>query len=214
VLHAPTADQFAAALRSALAEGVEPARPARQPKESLAAWLDLVESVSPTPHRRGSSNADDWVVVPETTDKALRDALVSAQAASGADAVTTAVRTLDGIRLFLGEAGALGLVENQYGVSGLVRREAASDVSPWLLFARIALAGGRIVSIPDPLAEYSGEESRADALAVLETFEAAEPAFLQGLPQLAATLAAALSRVSTDGAQPDRVRRGLRRLLR
>jgi glycosyltransferase involved in cell wall biosynthesis len=214
VLRAPTADEFATALRSALAEGVDPARPARQPQESLAAWLDLVESVSPTPQRRGSSNADDWVVVPETTDKALRDALVSAQAASGADAVTTAVRTLDGIRLFLGEAGALGLVENQYGVSGLVRREAASDVSPWLLFARIALAGGRIVSIPDPLAEYSGEESRADALAVLEAFESAEPAVLQGLPQLAATLAAALSRVSTDGAQPDRVRRGLRRLLR
>jgi hypothetical protein len=83
-----------------------------------------------------------------------------------------------------------------------------------LLFARIALAGGRIVSIPDPLEEYSGEESRADALAVLEAFECAEPAVLQGLPQLAATLAAALSRVSTDGAQPDRVRRGLRRLLR
>jgi glycosyltransferase involved in cell wall biosynthesis len=214
VLRAPTADEFAAALRTALAEGVEPARPARQAQESLAAWLDLVESVSPALQRRTSSNADDWIVVPETTDETLRDALLSAQAASEADAVTTAVRTPDGVRLFLGEPGAFGLVENQYGVIGLIRREAAREVSPWVLFARIALAGGGIVSIPDPLTAYRGEESRAEALAVLELFESAEPSVLQGLPQLAATLAAALSRASTDGAQPGPVRRGLRRLLR
>jgi glycosyltransferase involved in cell wall biosynthesis len=214
VLRAPTPDEFAAALRDALSEGVEPARPARQPQESLTAWLDLVESVSPAPKRRTSSHADDWIVVPETTDETLRDALVSAQAASEADAVTTAVRTPDGVRLFLGEPGALGLVENQYGVIGLVRREAASDVAPWLRFARVALAGGRIVSIPDPLTAYIGEESRAEALAVLELFETAEPAVLQGFPQLAATLAAALSRASKDGTQPSPIRRGLRRLLR
>jgi hypothetical protein len=83
-----------------------------------------------------------------------------------------------------------------------------------VLFARIALAGGRLVSIPDPLTVYSGEESRAEALAVLELFESAEPSVLQGLPQLTATLAAALSRASTDGTQPSPVRRGLRRLLR
>jgi hypothetical protein len=124
------------------------------------------------------------------------------------------VRTPDGVRLFLGEPGAMGLVENQYGVIGLVRREAVRNVSPWLLFARIALAGGRIVSIPDPLTDSNVEDSRADALAVLEAFESAEPSRLQGLPQLAATLGAALSRTSADGARPDRFRRGLRSLLR
>jgi hypothetical protein len=212
VLRPPTVDAFAAALREALAAGIEPARPARQPRESLAAWLDLVETVTP-PRPPQAESVDEWAVVPDLADEALRDPLRSAQAASGADAVTTGVRTPDGIRLFLGEPGAMGLVENQYGVIGLVRREAVSDVSAWLLFARIALAGGRIVSIPDPLTDSNVEDSRADALAVLEAFESAEPSRLQGLPQLAATLGAALSRTSADGACSDQ-RRGLRRLLR
>jgi glycosyltransferase involved in cell wall biosynthesis len=213
VLRAPTSNEFAAALRAALTEGVEPARSTHPPQDSLTAWVELVESVRPA-HRQPSSVQADWVVVPDIQDEDLRDALLSAQVASGADAVTTAVRTDEGIRLFLGDPGPLGLVENQYGVVGLVKREHADAVSPWLLFARIALAGGRIVSIPDALATHEGEDSRADALAVLEAFESAETADLQGLPQLTATLAAALSRTQADGASPGRVRGVLRRLLR
>jgi glycosyltransferase involved in cell wall biosynthesis len=212
VLHAPTSDAFAAALRDALTTGIEPARAARSPQESLTAWVELVESVSPT-QTQGSVAPGEWVVVPDNEDRELQEALRSAQAASGADAVTTAVHTGDGVRLFLGDPGALGLVENQYGVIGLVKRELVHDVPPWVLFASIALSGGRIVSIPDPLASHSGADSRSDALAVLEAFEAAETAGLQGLPQLTATLAAALSRTHADGASPGRARGVLRRLL-
>jgi glycosyltransferase involved in cell wall biosynthesis len=213
VLRAPIPEEFAAALQDALAEGVEPARPARSPQDSLTAWVDLVEAIRPTPRQTAAAQAE-WVVVPDNQDERLRDALTSAQVASGADAVTTAVLTGEGIRLFLGDPGPLGLVENHYGVLGLVKREDVHDVPPWLLFARIALAGGRIVSIPDPLANDDSEDSRADALAVLEAFESAETAELQGLPQLAATLAAALARTRTDGASAGRARGVLRRLLR
>jgi glycosyltransferase involved in cell wall biosynthesis len=217
VLRKPTAAAFAAALEDALRNGAGPARPAHAAEGSLSAWLELVASVAPQ-QRETRAPAGDWVVVPETQNEELREelreALLAAQAASGADAVTTAVRTPDNVRLFLGDPGALGLIENQYGVIGLVRHEDAEDVPPWLLLARIALAGGRIVSIPDPLATYSGDDSRADALAVLEAFESAKAADLQGLPQLTATLAAALARGQSDGAAHPGLLQRLRSRLR
>src|SRR5206468_8539383 len=119
-----------------------------------------------------------------------------------------------GTQLFLGDPGALGLVENQYGVIGLIRRSVAVADSDWPLFARLALAGAKIVSVPEPLGAHLTPpstigDSPAEGLAVLEAFETSQPQALHQLPQLAATLAAALARTDSAGA-PDV---GLRRRL-
>ena len=274
VLCPPTPAELARALTRALDSdsGVPPAHPARAPEASLNAWLELIETVTPRPQRRGDAPARvavvangaaaaeraqrlaedtrsvtvdvlaaesraagleqaaaDWVVFldeDDIPDDMLIDALVAAQAASGADVVTTAVRVPDGAggaELFLGDPGALGLVENQYGVIGLIRRSLAVADSDWPLFARLALGGARIVSIPDPLGVHLGRPARiadspAEGLAVLEAFEGSEAEALRQLPQLAATLAAALARSNTPTARHDGMRGRLRvirrRLLR
>ena len=244
VLCPPTPDDFAAGLERALAgaAGIEPARPARAPEESIASWLELVETVEPSSRPAASpasrvaviARGDESVrraqrlaertgsvavdVVPgleqanaelvlfldddDVPDDALLDALVAAQAASRADAVTAAVRPADdtgGIRLFLGDPGALGLIENHYGVIGLIRRSLATPDSDWLLFARLAAAGARIVSLPEPLSTHLGPVQRnGEALAVLEAFEKTGPEALRELPQLTATLAAAVARVNRE----------------
>jgi glycosyltransferase involved in cell wall biosynthesis len=253
VLRPPTAGDFAAALADALTSDAAPApaRPAHAPDDSLAAWLELVETVEPSrpqpvpPARRVVAVArgeasrtrarrlgvdiverveqaeGDWVVLvddDDVPDDALVDELVAAQAASGADAVTTAVRPADdavGLQLFLGEPGPLGLVENHYGVLGLVRRSLATDDPDWPLFARVALGGGRIVSIPDPLALHLGSPVD-ERPAVLLAFEAAGPDSLRQLPQLTATLAAALARGETSATPVPtrRLSRGVARRLR
>lgn len=260
VLHPPTAESFAGALERALASaiGIEPARPARAPEESLAAWLELIDTVappsrrSPTPAKRVSVVAcgdesvarartlaehtksvdvevipadsrragldratADWVLFVDEDDipeEALLDTLVAAQAASGADAVTAGVRVADGVQLFLGDPGPLGLVENQYGVIGLIRRSLATADSDWLVFARLAIGGAGVVSVPDPLSGYLGQvQTTGEALAVLQAFETGKPEALQELPQLTATLAAALARLQADGAvEQRRIPRGLR----
>jgi glycosyltransferase involved in cell wall biosynthesis len=218
VLCAPTPEAVAAGLAAALAseQGVAPARPARPPEQALESWLALVEHVSPPARRSVPGQRDDFTVVGDGVDEELTEALLAAQEASGADAVTTGVRTSDGVRLFLGDAGALGLVENQYGVGGLVRRSELSDdggESPWALFARLAAGGARIVSIPEPLATHpSNDAGPADRLAVLEAFEAAAPERLHDLPQLAATLAASAAR-EPGSPRPGFVERLRRRLL-
>jgi glycosyltransferase involved in cell wall biosynthesis len=234
VLHSPTPDDFASAIERALRSetGVAPARPAHPPEDSLAAWLDLIEAVEPAwrpigpfPQRVGhglEEAEEEWLVFVDKDadpDDELVDALVAAQAASGADVVTAAVRIGDDVRLFLGDPGALGLVENQYGVLGLIRRSLLTDDvvsdSPWVLFARLAVRGARIVSIPTPLAEHAGARTTAaERLAVLEAFESAPPEALPDLPQLSATLAAALERAQADGAVPMPKRGLLRRALR
>jgi hypothetical protein len=241
-----------------------PASPARQPRESLDAWLELIDRVEPAPSRLGrvasavdlvatgrdsalrasrlaestqsvevevvpaGSRRDglfrtraDWIVFlddEDAPDDGMLDALVAAQAASGADIVTPAVRPAgdpEGVRLFLGDPGALGLVENQYGVLGLVRSSLAvaeelpeGEVDPdWPLFARLALGGAKVVSLPEPLADHAGRPGSigdvpGEGLAVLEAFEkrGTEPA---DLPQLAATLAAALARSGSPAAGPE-----------
>jgi hypothetical protein len=257
VLCAPTPDDFAVALERALASrtGVEPARPARPPDDSLAAWLELIETVAPpsrpaptattrvavvargeesvrragrlaertksvtaevipaASRRTGLDRATaDWVLFvdeDDVPDDALLDTLVAAQAASGADVVTAAVRPgddLEGVQLFLGDPGSLGLIQNQYGVIGLVRRSLAAEVLPadadadsdWVLLARLAVAGACVVSIPEPLSVQIGRPatigtSMSEGLAVLEAFERGDPEALEGLPQLTATLAAAVA---------------------
>ena len=193
VLHPPTAEAFATALRDALRNGLVPARPARAPEDSLASWLHVVESVTP-PHEPPLETAEDWVVVGSP------DSGVLALAPAGADVVTCGVRTPDGGRqLFLGDPGALGLIGNHYGVTGIVRPELAARVewseSPWVFFARLAAAGARIVSIPETSSSDRGPITSApgEALAVLEAFEERDVP-LHDLPQLAATLAAELAR--------------------
>ena len=176
----------------------------------------------------------DWVVFlddDDTPDDGMLDTLAEAQAASGADVVTAAVRPADdpdGVQLFLGSPGALGLAENQYGVLGLLRRALpAADPPPngavdpdWPLFARLAVARARIVSLPEPLSTHGGTPGRVgdvpgEGLAVLRAFEEGSGAAFPDLPQLAATLAATLERrmAAPLGAQRQPVAQRLRRRI-
>jgi hypothetical protein len=213
-----------------VAQGEESERRARR----LASTTRTTEvEVVPAESRTSgfARTAGDWIVFLDEDDEpddALLDTLVAAQAASAADAVTVAVRPADdpdGIHLFLGDPGPLGLLENQYGVVGLVRSDvvapqalAEDAIDPdWPLFARVALAGGRIVSLPEALSAHSGRPGRAgdvpgEGLAVLDAFEERPVAELRDLPQLAATLAAALARPTN--AQPDAQRPFAQRLQR
>jgi O-antigen biosynthesis protein len=280
VLCEPTAEDLARVLSVALSsgDGFEPAKHARDPGEALAAWLELVESVSPIRRERArpalqvgvvatddasaehahrlaqntqtveveivraesrrdglARTAADWVLFldgDDEPDDELLDTLVAAQATSRADVVTAAVRPADdpgGIQLFLGDPGALGLTENHYGVLGLLRSELAaaepledgSRDPDWPLFARLALAGARIVSLPEPLSVHEGRPGRVgdvpgEGLRVLAAFEKHRSTDLQGLPQLAATLAAANSREAPpiDGLAPTLMTRGITVLRR
>jgi glycosyltransferase involved in cell wall biosynthesis len=198
-----------------------------------------VEVVSPSTRREGVGRTDaEWVVLlgeDDLPEDDLVGALVATQAATGADAVSAAVRPSDtpqAIHVFLGDPGALGLLGNHYGVLALVRRSLAvravedSAVDPdWPLLARIALGGGRIVSIPEPLSRHRGRPGSltdvpGDGLAVLEAFEANPGAVERGLPQLAAGAGAALmrrdlqsARAASDGRSRSRPT-GLRGLAR
>jgi hypothetical protein len=203
---------------SVVATGEKSERSARRLAETTsAADVDVVRAGSRT---EGVSLAvADWIVFLDDDDEpddGMLDLLAAAQAASDADAVTTAVRPSDepgAIRLFLGDAGALGLLENGYGVVGMVRRTQALAVhvpdgivdADWPLFARLALDGGRIVSVPEPLSVHAGRigsvaDVPGDGVRVLEAFETKASA--HNLPQLAATLGAALLR-SRSAAQND-----------
>jgi glycosyltransferase involved in cell wall biosynthesis len=183
--------------------------------------------VSVVPAQSRSAGVDvataDWIlflddkVVP---DEEMLDTLFRAQAVSGADVVTTAVRPAEdqsSVHLFLGDPGALGLIQNQYGVVGLVRRSLATTHvgadavvdSDWLLFARSVLGGARAVSVPIPLATHAGRlgavgDVPGDGLLVLEAFEERDGSSFHDLAQLAATLGAALQRSSAEdrGAGP------------
>jgi glycosyltransferase involved in cell wall biosynthesis len=261
ILCPPTARDLAAALNDALTseDGVAPARPAREARESVDAWLELVGAVAPAKRRtaRPSTHvavvarseqsarrarrlaaatrtaevevvvaesrragfgrtAADWIVFlddDDVPDDGLLDAFVSAQAASDADVVTVGVRPVDdpdAIHLFLGDPGPLGMLENQYGVLGFLRsdvvaahplREEAVDPE-WPLFARVALADRRIVSLPEALSVHLRRPGRigdvpGEGLAVLEAFEERPVRELRDLPQFAATLAASLPRPPT-----------------
>jgi len=214
VLHPPTADAFAAAIEQALQNGLAPAQPAVAPEESLASWLSVVETVTPRA-TRPSSTTSDWVRVGDPDD-ALVESL--AAAAGDADVVTCAVQAPDGRQLYLGDPGPLGVVENQYGVVGIVRPDTAArvapDDSPWVFFARLAAAGARIVSLPDALASHTPQQpTNSERLAVLEAFEQATPDALRQFPHLAATLAAALERTDGIPEQPSLQRRIRRKLL-
>jgi O-antigen biosynthesis protein len=209
--------------------------------QRLAEHTTAVEvDVAQAPSRRAglARTAADWVVFldeQDDPDDGLIDTLVAAQAATGADVVTAAVRPLDdpgGVRLFLGNPGALGLAENHYGALGLVRaslagpelaRDGGTDPD-WLLFARLALGGARIASLPISLSTLAGPVGKVGdvpglGLAVLEAFEAPHVEPLHDLPQLTATLAAALqvAREAPSAASPAQnglLRRAARKVAR
>jgi hypothetical protein len=271
VLCEPYGADLAAALRRALEQpATAVARPGRDPRDSLAAWLELVDAVEPrtlhdgeaarrvtivatgersTDHARRLARtsrsveidvvtatsrqkglrraAADWVVFldeDDVPDETMIDALAAAQAAADADAVTAAVRPADdpdAVQLFLGDPGSLGLIENQYGVVGLVRRSLLGEQVPegavdpdWPLFARLALAGARLVSVPQALSTHHGRVGQiadvpGEGLTVLHAFERARDETFPDLPALAATLAVSHSRLQaahqTNGGQPRRV---------
>ncbi|MFL5950859.1 MAG: glycosyltransferase [Gaiellaceae bacterium] len=193
-------------------------RSAARARELVATTESVEVEVVQAPSREEGlkRTAAEWVVFldeQDVPDDDFVDTLVAAQVSSGADVVTAGIRRRDGgVHLFLGEPGSLGLVANHYGVVGLVRSELAAaetlaDEGPdcdWPLFARLALRGARVVSIPEPLSLHEAEPGRiedvpGEGLAVLEAFEAAQQ--LDDLPQLAASLAAAYAR-NTASAQP------------
>ena len=203
-----------------VADGEESARRARRVAETTSSLE--VEVVTAAGRRDGlTRTAADWIVFLDDEDvphDAFLETLVSAQAASGADVVTAAVRPTDeagAIQLFLGDPGSFGLLGNHYGVVGLLRGDLAAaerlpegTVDPdWPLFARLALAGARVVAIPDVIAAHAGRPGRVDDVpgegpAVLDAFEEAQSqAPLRDLPQLAATLAATSAK--TPSASPD-----------
>jgi len=214
-----------------VARGETSARHARRLADSTqAAEVEVVAAAS---RRAGfHRTAADWIVFldeDDDPDDGLLDTFVAAQAASDADVVTVAVRPRgepNGIQLFLGDPGPLGLVENLYGVLAFVRSEVIAAqpmredaVDPdWPLLAGIALAGGQIVSLPEALSVQAGRPGSVadvpgEGLAVLEAFEARAGTELHGLPQLAATLAATVARPAPAVPPPQRAAQRLRRRI-
>ena len=143
----------------------------------------------------------DWVILLDGEDVPepdLVDVLVRAQAASGADVVSCALRRPECEHFFVGEPGGAGLLENGYGTVALLRRSLLGDVGDddWPLLARLNAAGARVVSVPVPLVARTAapgtlEQNPEAALRVVDAFEAALPAQLRPLARLAAGLAAA-----------------------
>ena len=158
-------------------------RACRLAQQTTAAKVEVVPAAS---RREGLEDAgSDWVLFLDEEvepQEGMLEALLAAQSSSGADVVTAGARFGDDlarIQLFLGDPRGLGLVENQYGVVGLVRRASIAGDLPlddWALFAHLARSGAVIVSIPEALFVHRGRIGRAGdvpgaGLSVLEAFE-------------------------------------------
>jgi O-antigen biosynthesis protein len=173
------------------------------------------------------SGGAPWVVFldeEDLPDRGLVETLVRAQAASGADVVTCAVRRNGSEHFYVGEPGGLGLLENEYGTVALIRRALLEDLSSpwavadvdWPLLARFSAAGARIVSVPVPLVSSrvrpgTLEREPSDGLLVVERFEHALPEQHRSLARMAAGLAAEAQR-RTAPSLVGRRRRALRRV--
>ena len=152
-----------------------------------------------------------WVVFLDEEDVAapeLLATLVRAQVASGADVVTCglALQHPDHgaeLHFFLGEPRALGVLDNGYGNTALIRRSLLNEMTStwpagdpdWPLLARLSTSGARIVSVPLPLIARNArpgtlEQHSADALQVVQTLEQCLPPQLSSLARLTAGLAA------------------------
>ena len=176
---------------------------------------DLVEVIMATSRREGLTRTSaEWVIFVDQGDNfddAALESLLEAQARSGADVVTCGIRGRDDAgelvtRLFLGSAGALGLIENSYGTIALIRRSlvdpaqaptASALESDWPLLASLDLGGSRIVSVPEPLVDCDSvrigtvRDVPGDGLTVLRLFEANCGTTLRDAPRLIAALAPA-----------------------
>jgi glycosyltransferase involved in cell wall biosynthesis len=205
VLFEPTPAGIAAALRRTLVdtEPLRPARPAFDARAAYERWADVIDmrpQARMVPSERPTAD-DDWILLVDEGDKPdpeLSETLHRAQAASGADVVTCGVRVGTTQRLFLGDPGGLGVLENHYGAAAVIRRSlsAVEGEALWPLLARLALEGARIVSIPRALVERGDtpeevESRQDDALTVAQRFEERLPHELRSLARLAAGLGAA-----------------------
>jgi hypothetical protein len=184
VLFEPTPAGLEAKLRRIIDDGNVPA-PARRsfdPDASLERWSEVIQlRPAPRPAARPS-------------DGDLRDVLLHAQRASGADVVTCGLRLPGGgLRFFHGDPGGLGAVENAYGIVALIDGQLRHGNELWPVLARLAASGASIVSIPLPLAEGSVEPEPATALRAVQALEDALPDPARGAARLAAGLGAAVS---------------------
>jgi glycosyltransferase involved in cell wall biosynthesis len=224
VLFEPTPEGVATALRGALrgSDALRPARPAFDAQAAYEAWAHVVRM---TPRRASASaprSADDFLLLVadhDTPEEQLEETLRRAQAASGADVVTCGIRLGTTERLFLGDPGGLGLIENQYGAAALARRSlvAESGEPMWPLLARLGTGGARIVSIPRALVERrdagtAAGDRAAEALAVVHRFEERLPPALRSLARLTAGLAAA--NAAPEPPRRSRLRRRVKRIVR
>jgi glycosyltransferase involved in cell wall biosynthesis len=260
VLFEPDADDLAAALRRALHEGSQPARPAFDADTSLRRWTDLLAlqpkstSAGATGHGRQdvdiivtdrrsqqpveeartaalSDTSSPFVLLLDAEDEPdgdLVETLLGAQASSGADVVTCALRLPESLHFFLGEPGGLGVLANHYGNVALVRRALLSHEDArrpaehdpdWPLLARLAASGARILSVPRPLvsrrvAPGTIEEHPGDALLAVQELERALPPAASALARLAAGLAATSARTRERRSTASRWRRRARSFAR
>jgi hypothetical protein len=181
VLFEPTAGGLASTLRRIIDDGnvPPPARPTFNPEAPLELWRTVVEL---QPAARPPARP---------IDGDLREVLMHAQRATGADVVTCGVRLPEGgLRFFHGDPGALGALENGYGSVALVDGEVRRDGELWPLLARLAASGSSVVSIPLPLADGRVDEGPAVALRAVQALESALPSPLRGAARIAAGLAA------------------------
>jgi glycosyltransferase involved in cell wall biosynthesis len=223
VLFEPTPEGVAAALRRALrdSDALRPARPAFDPRSAVDGWADVVRM---SPQRNVATEpptADAFTALVSDGDEPAPDfeeTLRRAQRASGADVVTCGVRIGAKERLFLGDPGGLGLIDNHYGAAALALRSLVGDEDEpmWPLLARLATGGARIVSIPRALVQRhdvatTGADA-AEALAVAQRFEERLPPPLRSLARLTVGLAA--ERAGSEPPRRSRLRRLVRRLVR
>jgi glycosyltransferase involved in cell wall biosynthesis len=235
VLFQPTSEGIAKALGRVLGDRhtPQPARPAFDPADSLAAWRDAIATeIRASPRPEESATVDvatlsnvpegksDWIVLLEPGDVPRHnflETLLRAQAASGADIVTFGVQVGDVEHLFLGDPGGLGLLANSYGTAALIRRTLVSGATEmWPLLARLTLNGARIVSIPETLVVRPQEADRPEQpafepLLVAEEFEHQLPRQLRTLARIGAGLAASSATPVTASSLRHKLSRLVRR---
>ena len=231
VLFDPTVDGIAHALRRALAEGhgLRPARPAFDDAESLRRWEEVLALPAAREFRAkgvaASAVDPDWVVLLDEADvpePGLVATLVRAQQVSGADVVSCGLFVDGTVHLFPGEPRALGLLGNGYGTTALVRRsllEPDGADARWPLFAKLSVAGAKIVSVPIPLVTSAAPPATlqthpTEALRVLRICEGALPQNIRFVAELATRLAAAETQRSSPVRRRGLARRAVRRLVR
>jgi Glycosyl transferases group 1 len=221
VLFEPTPAGVAAALRRALSDSdaLRPARSAFDAEDAYGAWADVVRMVPKGDVASERASADEFALLVGEHDEptpGLEETLRRAQAASGADVVTCGARLGTKERLFLGDPGGLGLIENHYGAAALARASLVTDEreAMWPLLARLATGGARVASIPRALVESRDEPSAdpTEALAVAQRFEERLPSPLRSLARLTVGLAAA--NAAAEAPRPSRLRRLVGRVVR